>query len=712
MQKPASKACKSGLQWLTFPMVQWTPYAFVRIAFYFIAGILSAIYFPLRIALEPALLTGFALVALYLAHALLYWRSTRKFNPGWSGLLTVALMGYLTVTQRSEIDRSDHLIHNSDTIQYYRAVITSYPGEGPKTWKQIAEVKGIRISRGWLPASGKVLLYINREAYPLPFGYGDILLVKGNPQLIPRPANPHEFDYGRFLSLRYIVHQHYLQKDAAIRTGNKPSNAIMALSMATRTRAVAIFQRYIPGDQEQGVASALVLGDKGGLDDNLYDAFAASGTMHVLAVSGLHVGIIYAMMMFLLRPARRFLGKWGLALISILTLWTYAFVTGLSPSVLRATTMFTFVAFAGPWARRTNIYNTLAVSAFALLLIEPNLILSVSFQLSYAAVLGIVYFYPRLAPAWQPDSWIAVRVWQMSCVSIAAQLATFPIASYYFHQFPLYFLIANLLAIPLSFAILVTGIGLLASALWTPLAWAMGHLLSYLILTLNKIVAITADLPFSTIDDLYITPLQCWMLIGLAGAGILLCELRQFRVMYLAVFFSLAFGFDQWIREFRDSRKNKVVVYQLSGHFGMDLIHNGTSYFFADSLLAKDAKSIDYHITANRMASGVREICNGQDQPFARELGGARLIRWKEYTIIHIFSNDFKWPAALPVDCAIVSNNALRTLGKPEVDVHLPQLVVDGSNSAYVTRRLEEEAARRAIAFHATREAGAYEKEI
>src|SRR5690606_1484342 len=131
----------------------------------------------------------------------------------------------------------------------------------------------------------------------------------------------------------------------------------------------------------------------------------------------------------------------------------------------------------GPWGRRANIYNTFAVSAFVLLLYEPNLIFSVSFQLSYAAVLGIVYFYPRIVNAWQPSSWLGRKVWETSCVSVAAQIATFPIALFYFHQFPLYFLFANLLAIPLSFAILVVGISTLIVSVWAPLATATGWLL-------------------------------------------------------------------------------------------------------------------------------------------------------------------------------------------------------------------------------------------
>src|SRR5690606_30371161 len=234
--------------------------------------------------------------------------------------------------------------------------------------------------------------------------YGDLLVIKGAPQRPDPPANPAEFDYARYLEQRNIFHQHFV-REGVMRMGAEPSNGVLALAYKLRARAEAVLRTYVPGERAQGIARALVLGVTDGLDNELREAYAGVGVMHILAVSGLHVGVIYFVLASLLRPLNRLpKGNWAVAVISIFVLWLYAFITGLSPSVLRAVTMFSFLTLAKPWRRGTNVYNTLAVSAFVMLLADPWLVCSVGFQLSYLAVLGIVYFYPRLIPLWEPTS--------------------------------------------------------------------------------------------------------------------------------------------------------------------------------------------------------------------------------------------------------------------------------------------------------------------
>lgn len=693
--------------------IQWTPYAFVRLVLPLIGGILSANHFPVSIDPLHAFWGVSVLMMLFILAAFLRRRHGVRINGGWAGLLAIYLLGYVAVPFRSEAMDPDHLVHRHDTIQNYTAVVASYPGKGTNTWKQVAEVKSLHTKTGWRRADGKVLLYFDLDGYDEPFRYGTVLLLAGSPGPVPGPSNPEEFDYRRFLALQHILYQQYVRGDEAIPIGNDPPSTIMSLSLAARSSAVEVFRRFMPGGQEQAVASALVLGDKDGLDDDLYAAYTGSGTMHVLAVSGLHVGIIYSMIMFVFGPIRKIWGgKVCLAVLSVVILWGYAFVTGLSPSVLRATMMFSFVTIAGPWGRRANIYNTFAVSAFVLLFYEPNLIYSVSFQLSYVAVLGIVYFYPRLVTAWQPASWLGRKVWETSCVSVAAQLATFPVALFYFHQFPVYFLLGNLLAIPLSFAILVVGISMLMVAAWTPIVSVVGHLLYYLVQALNKSVMFSASLPFGVVDGIYITPLQCWMLAGLVFTAVALIEFRKANVLYAGLLFSVVFAAEQWKRETADTEKCRMVVYQVRGHYGIEFTAGARSYFLADTALATDRRKVSYHIAGYRTASGIETILDASGAPFVRELKGSRLICWKEYTIIHIFDREFKWPPDLAVDCTIVSNNAVRELPATTAGITSTQWVVDGSNSDYVARRLEQEASEHAVALHATGKSGAYIKEI
>lgn len=691
-------------------MIQWTPYAFVRITAFYVAGVLIGQSFPLDPLrwLPWVMLASFS----YVMPMAVKWKRASGMVSGALGLTAIMLLGCVS-GGRTQILADDHISRHTDTVDHYTGVVVSYPARSPRTWKVVVDVQSIHSDTGWASASGRVMLYLDTSAYRTPFRYGDVLLLSGRPQPVPGPANPEVFDYRRFLALRHIHNQHYLREGGAIRIGHDPPSKIMAVAIAARERAVSVFGRYVRGGNEHAVASALVLGYKEDLDDDLSDAFAASGTLHVLAVSGLHVGILYGIVMLVLKPVRRMRGgKWVAALCGIAVLWIYAFITGLSPSVLRAAAMCSVVSLAGPWGRRSSMYNTFAVSAFVLLVHNPNLVYSVGFQLSYAAVFGIVRFYPSLVRLWTPSSWIVSRIWQLSCVSLAAQIATFPLALYYFHQFPVWFLLANLVAIPLSFVILLAGLVTLAAAVWPAAAVVCGYLLHTAVWLLNRSVEITADLPFSVIDGIYISPFQCGVLVAIVAIIATLVTYRSYGLICGCAVLCIAFAAEGWIRAADNASEKELLVYQLRNGYAMEFRDAFHSYFLGDSTLSQNADALEFHTAGYRLASGIQDVEPVMGRPFVRELEGMRLMRWNGYTIIHIFSDGPKWPSDLDVDCMVVSRNALRTLDDLPEGILVSQLVVDGSNRAFIVGRLEREAAAKRIPFHATGRSGAFIKKI
>jgi competence protein ComEC len=684
-------------------MIQWTPYAFVRVTLFFVAGVLVG----RSLSLEPLQLLPWVTVVIIAYLVLTVTKRTRYSGmfSGTIGLTAITLIGCASGGRTRQL-AGDHIAHRIDSIDHYVGVVVSSADRSTRTWKVVVDVQSARTTRGWTRASGKVMLYLDQGAYPEPFQYGDMLFLSGRPQLVPGPANPESFDYRRFLALRYVYHQHYLRDGDAVLVGNDPPSFIMASAIMARKKAVDVFKRYVPGEREYAVACALVLGYKDDIDDDLNDAFAASGTLHVLAVSGLHVGILYGIVMAVLKPIRRIRGgKWTVALCGIAVLWIYAFITGLSPSVLRAAMMCSVATLAGPWGRRSSMYNTFAVSAFILLVYDPNRIYSVGFQLSYAAVFGIVKFYPPLLRLWEPSSWLASKIWEVSCVSIAAQVATLPLALYYFHRFPVWFLLANLAAIPLSFVILVAGLVTLAAAVWPIAAMASGYVLNGTVWLLNRSVKLTADLPFSVIDNIYISTFQCVMLAGIVAVIAILITYRNFALICACAVLCFAFAMEGWIRTYQNASGKEFLVYHVRNGYGIELRHAFRSYFLGDS-------TSSYHPAGYRMAASVHKVESVTEQPFARELDAARLISWNGYTIIHIFSQGLKWPSYLDVDCMVVSRNALRTLNDLPEGISFGQIVADGSNSASVVGRLERDAALRGIPFQATTKSGAYIKKI
>ena len=691
-------------------MFSWTPYAFVRIVLFFAAGILWGIYLP---DVLPIKLTGIFFVILTIAFVgIAFLRSTEQlktFNPGLIGLLTVFLAGYIHVNHSTDYRNHDHFLHDTDTIRYYKAVVIKQAQEKQNSWKMEAEVVAVQHhDNHWKKRTGKVLLYFSKKAFDTPYEYGNVLLIEGSPQLLSEPANPGEFDYKRFLTFRKIYHQHFLRNGDALHIGHQPPNRVMEYSIRARVWAGEALKKNIKGEREHATASALVLGVTDGLDNELIGAYAATGSLHVLSVSGLHVGIIYWLILLVLKPLNKTTpGKWTLAIFSIAVLWGYAFVTGLSPSVLRAVTMFSFVALARPWSQRTNIYNTMAASAFCLLLYEPYLIMSVGFQLSYLAVIGIVYLQPVLSRLWEPRNWLWENIWQITCVSIAAQVATFALGLLYFHQFPVYFLFSNLFVIPASFIVLVSGIVLIMSSVIHSLAGLVGVALEWTIKILNYGVFEMEALPFSLIDNVYMTTFQCWLLIAAIVFAAVFIEFKKFSHAVVVSLCLIVFSITQWSHFYEEVDIQKLTIYKVAGHSAWDIIDRGKVYFFTDSTLAKDWEKIRFHIRPNRLQSEVSSTYSGNQFDFVQDFPGCQMVFWKGVTILQIREKEFSFPETVSMDYVVLRNNAIKNIAAIS-PLKFKKLVLDSSNSFYFADRILKEAQALSLDVHSVLHHGAF----
>lgn len=690
-------------------MLSWAPYVFVRFVIFFAAGILLGIYHP---GLVPHIAVIVFVILAGLFTVITFLRSANGaafFNPGFAGLLALFVAGYACVFYSTDSNRKDHFIHDSDTITFYKANIINQVQEKENSWKVEAEVSAVQHTDSlWEDRFGKVLLYFSKSDFDSAFQYGDILLVKGRPQPLPEPSNPGEFDYKTFLTFRKIYHQHFLRDESVMKIGHQPENAMIDYSIRARIWANEILKRNVNGEKEQGIASALVLGVTDGLDSELLGAYGATGSLHVLSVSGLHVGIIYWLILLILKPlSKTATGKWFLAIFSLIVLWGYAFITGLSPSVLRAVTMFSFVALAKPWSKRTNIFNTLAASAFCLLLFEPYLIMSVGFQLSYLAVLGIVYLQSGFTNLWKPRGWLWQNTWQITCVSIAAQIATCSLGLLYFHQFPVYFLFSNLFVIPVSFVVLVLGIVLVVIGFIQPMASVTGFLLEWTIKVMNYGVLKIEALPYSVIDNIYITTLQCWLLIAVVIFVIILIEYKRFRYVIAAAFCISVFSMIDWMHFHEEVDQQRLTVYKVSDHSALDIFDRGKAYFFTDSVLAGSTDKVRFHIRPNRLKNGVGNIADGNHLDIVRHFKGCSMIVWSGITILQIHGKDFSFPESHPVDFVILGKNAIRSLTDISA-LKFQKLILDSSNSFYFAERILKEARASSLDVYSVLHQGAF----
>lgn len=690
-------------------MFTWIPYAFVRIVVLFIAGILVGIYFPSSISPLYAIIAFTVLVVTYFSIAWLFYHPKKSINPGFVGLGAVFLAGLINVYFHDQKNWSGHFLHEKDSIQQYVAVVKAAPQRREKTWKVEVGVEKYRIPSGWKRGEGKILLYLPLTTYQNPPKYGDVLLIEGIPQIVPSPTNPGEFDYKAFLANQSIYHQHFVKEKMTI-VGHHAPNILVDQAIKARHSAERVLERFVEGTREQGIAIALVLGVTDGLDHELVNAYGATGTLHVLAVSGLHISIIYMIIAWMMTPlSRTTKGKWAVAIASLIILWSYAFITGLSPSVLRAVTMFTFVALAKPWKQTLNIYNTLACSAFLLLLFDPHMIMSVGFQLSYLAVLGIVYLHPRLYALFEPSSRVVDEIWKVTSVSIAAQIATLPLGLFYFHQFPNYFVFSNLLVIPASFAVLIVGILLLLLSWISLVANGLGWVLTWLIKVMNQIVFVIESIPGSVTDHIFLTPLQAILLATLLVAIFLLIEKKRFSYFILVFCIAVALGGDRWRYQLIAVNQQKMSFYNVSHHTAIDLVDHGQAIFLADSSLANDDRKIAFHIEPARLMGGVYETKN---QLFARRMvDGGSTFYWAGKYFLWVDKVPQQKIPACNVDYVIISNNAIRTLSMIS-DVKARRVIVDSSNSFYLAKQLASEAKDLGVNLVAVSQQGSYHEKI
>ena len=675
---------------------KWGAFAFVRYTLVFCTGILLHVYTSFTI---PHLFWIFS--GLSFSYISFVACTTRKFKRTHSVLfsttafLLLFIAGYLITEQKTQANHSNHLSQVQDSISHYQATVVSDIDSKAKTWKATLAIQKVRVDSTWIATQGKVLAYISKSDTSYQPQYGDLLVIKGTPNKVLPPQNPAEFNYKQYLAFQQIHHQHFIKANHLQKVGKAPSS-LHQMALQIRNYADAIFQKNIRVIQSYAIAKALVLGVKDDLDTKIKDAYASAGGMHVLAVSGLHVSILFQIIssLFLfLKKSKQRTHQLLFALIGILFLWAYAFVTGLSPSVLRAVTMFSCIIIAQSTGRQTNIYNTLAVSAFALLCWNPYMLMEVGFQLSYVAVVGIVYLQPKLAALWRIENLIGKWLWEMTCVSVAAQVATFPIGLFYFHQFPTYFWLSNFIVIPAATLILYLGIALLAFSWFDWVAHYIGQAISTIIELLNMAVFAIQQLPFSLFQGISISAFETWLIYIAVAFFILFLIIRKLKLLAVAtILFSLLVAMQQQ-DAWHYGRQKQLVVYSTNKHSNLCLLNGGQAILLADSALIHAPSKIQFHIQQHLWSQNVAQLIssdwtNSQHLPVSQAfIQQNRLITWENQSILLMHQPIFLHSGKL--DYLIIGHNSL-TDWKQIASVDAQNIIIDTSNKYYLTQKLRK----------------------
>jgi competence protein ComEC len=562
---------------------------------------------------------------------------------------------------------------------YVCAKIIDEPVEKAKTYKATARVLAIDQKGKAIVASGNIVLYFSKTNTALPVQYGDEIVLRNKVTSIKNSSNPGAFNYQQFAAFQQIHHVAFLRSTDYILTKNRSPNLLQKFIYSTRNNVLFQLHRYIDSTNAiLGIAEALLIGYTQDLDKDLVQAYSNTGVVHIIAISGMHLGLIYLILEMLLTQIAFFKKHKGVKLFVLLAaLWLFALLTGASASVLRAAVMFSFM-LTGKWLqKRHSIYNALAASAFILLAYNPFMLWDVGFQLSYAAVLSIVVFQRPIEQLWYiKNTWLD-KVWQLIAVSIAAQILTVPLCVFYFHQFPNLFLVTNIVAVPLSSLLLLLEIVLVTLA-WLPaVAIWLGKICSILIHWMNIFIQSINTIPWSTYNNIPANFYTTIVFYAILIAGAYAIFNKHTKALMITFFGWGVFTALHSFYEIEAIHQKKIIVYQVNGKKAVDLIWGKQLVFIGDSSFKNKAMDAIFNLKPTRILYRVNQLQPAIINPFYYQFYKKKMLFIEQ-------SIAFKTPTRkINIDLIVISHNANLSIANLAATFNNPLIVMDASNSKW-----------------------------
>lgn len=676
-------------------MMKVVKFPALNIAICVVLGILFSNEFRPGIAYSCLLLTLSFLP--FLAFYLLSNRQKKYQFPFQLATLFLSIcIGIVTYSFHFQPNHSSHYTSiKKNEKQLVEGIIVEKLRSNPYSFKYYLSVNFVDS----IPKKGKLLVIQSKKEERPALEVGDIVLTYCQIQPIIRPNNPNQFDYAKYLEKKDVFDQVYLKNNNYHLVG-KEKNRLVFLEN-TRNKISSFFTELSIDTQITNIIKALFLGQRQDIDQEILNQYSQSGAIHILAISGLHIGILLFFFKGLLKPLERIKnGKKIIPFLLIIILWGFAMLSGLSASVVRAVTMFSFVTIGLYMKRETNIYNTLWSSILILVLINPNFIFDVGFLLSYSAVFSIVSVQPHLSKVWQPKNKIIGYFYDIITVSIAAQVGVLPLSLYYFHQFPGLFFITNLVIIPLLTVILVVGLTAIILSL-------LGIKISFLFFTLAELIRLmnTFIEKIASIEQFIITSIPFnWLLL-----------LTTFLVVFTFIF---------WLK----SRSYKNLLFFIISLFILQLScigsiewHKSKNEFIVfqypkKSILAKkvdgeillisnDTNPKTNYVIKNYIESNFGRISMVQPLKNLISFGHKRMLVIDEKGI-------YQLPKNTKVDIVLLIQSPKINLERMIKELQPNLIIADGSTYRNICSIWEQTCLQQKIPFHSTSEKGYYKFEL
>lgn len=662
--------------------------ASIKLTILLVAGILLCMYIPIGIEASSIL------TIVFLFGLGLYFYIKRDPNSIVFAALVVATtisLGMLIASSNNPKNNPRHYSHY-DTKKPASWTLKIKEVLKPNTYneKYIAETKLVNND----VRNGKILLQIPIDSLQIPLTIDTEIRVFTTPQKLKQPLNPYQFNYKKYMETLGVYHQISIQKGNYLIIPNS-SSTLYGFASSIRNNLIRKLKKAPFGAEELSIIQALLLGQRQDIADTTYDQYKKAGAVHILAVSGLHIGILLLLLEFLLQPLEYLPNGKKIKLVALVfLLWSFALVAGFSASIIRATTMFTFVAYALYLNRPSNTFNILALSmGFILLVIDPNLIFQVGFQMSYAAVFAIAWIYPMLQRFCFPKNKILNKIWQLLSVSIAAQVGVLPISLFYFHQFPSLFFVSNIVIIP--FLGLILGFGILVIFLTSInyLPDTIVYIYNFIIDAMNTVVAWVANQEAFLFIDISFNRLQLFLSYGILillvnaltkttfrKVSYFLASILLWQVLLIYQNDTLQKEQQLWVAH---QTKNSVLLYQ-----------NG------NKLLVKSSKKEIYTSIINNY-----KIEKNIVSVDSSSLSNAYTFGSMRFHIID--SSGIYIPTQKPA-IYLLSNSPKLNLDRFIDSVCPTKIIADGSNYKTYVARWKATCLKRKLPFHYTGEKGAF----
>lgn len=679
----------------------WPRYPLLRVLLPLITGIVIAEFLPLY----PAALTWVIAMLLLTLAACLPWSKAHRVArlKSWLLLCIWLLSGSIIHHLQYKLPAAKASTAAQVSSDFYIGTITEASQKRKNSYRAVAELGWMRQHAKWIPTSGKTWLYAPKQEKHVLKPGTKILLTK-KPALIPNNANPGSFNFKTYSERQQIYYSIYLT-DKDYRILQEPSsNSFSFLLYQCQQYVLQQLNQYISSKESLGIAQALLIGYRAELDIEVLQAYSDTGLVHIIAISGMHLGMIYGLCVILFAWMDKLHLRWLKTILILCIIWGFTLITGAGPSITRAAVMFSCLQLGNLLQRNTEPINNLAAAALLLLLYDPAMLYDIGFQLSFAAVLSIMLFYPRIFRWFWCRNHLIKYLWSLIAVTISAQILTTPIAIYHFHQFPNYFLFANLMAIPVSGIILYAEIALIMLAKWPIIATPLGNMIDVSIQWMNRITEQIAILPGALTEHIQLSlPMLVLIYGGIAFTTVwLIVKQARFFVMAIACFGILSIN--QSISTHNRKKQFQLIVCNLP-KTGVAIVTEGTYFgLIGDSTVWKDPFLYQQYIKPIRTHFQVIP-------------GKLTYTRWEHNllsssrkSVLFLHQGKLQKPPASPkqVDALIITGNPKLYI-KDIVQVFNPEVIVfDSSNPQWKINYWKKDCDKLHLRHHSVPEKGAF----